>query len=169
MGKLIFALFVLVVGLGVYGAIRRRPNLLPGGFGELVPRTIMVVAIGVPALVFLLSIFRVIPAGQVGVKVLFGQVDPSPLREGLNVLWNPLYEIVPMDVRVLKHTARYDAASKDLQAVHVEMVLNYRVVADRAPEVSGPSGSGTPASSSIRGPRRSSRPTPRPTTPPRSS
>ena len=32
MGKLIFALFVLVVGLGVYGAIRRRPNLLPGGF-----------------------------------------------------------------------------------------------------------------------------------------
>jgi len=40
-----------------------------------------------------------------------------------------------MDVRVLKHTARYDAASKDLQAVHVEMVLNYRVVAERAPEV----------------------------------
>jgi len=32
MSKLIFALFVLVVGLGVYGAIRRRPNLLPGGF-----------------------------------------------------------------------------------------------------------------------------------------
>jgi prohibitin 2 len=135
MGKLIFALFVLVVGFGMYGAIRRRPNLLPGGFGELAPRTILVVAIGVPALVFLLSIFRVIPAGQVGVKVLFGQVDPSPLREGLNVLWNLLYEIVPMDVRVLKHTARYDAASKDLQAVHVEMVLNYRVVADRAPEV----------------------------------
>jgi prohibitin 2 len=37
--------------------------------------------------------------------------------------------------RVQKHTARYDAASKDLQAVHVEMVLNYRVVPERAPEV----------------------------------
>jgi prohibitin 2 len=135
MGKLIFAVFVLVVGLGVYGAIRRRLHLLPSGFGEMVPRAILAVAIGVPALIFLLSIFRVIPAGQVGVKVLFGQVDPAPLREGLNVLWNPLYEIVPMDVRVLKHTARYDAASKDLQAVHVEMVLNYRVVAERAPEV----------------------------------
>jgi regulator of protease activity HflC (stomatin/prohibitin superfamily) len=135
MGKLIFALFVLVVGLGAYGAVRRRLDLLPAGFGAMVPRAILAVAIGVPALIFLLSIFRVIPAGQVGVKVLFGQVDPSPLREGLNVLWNPLYEIVPMDVRVLKHTARYDAASKDLQAVHVEMVLNYRVVAERAPEV----------------------------------
>jgi prohibitin 2 len=135
MGKLIFALFVLVVGLGAYGTIRRRLQLLPSGFGEMVPRAILTVAIGVPALIFLLSIFRVIPAGQVGVKVLFGQVDPSPLREGLNVLWNPLYEIVPMDVRVLKHTARYDAASQDLQAVHVEMVLNYRIVAERAPEV----------------------------------
>jgi hypothetical protein len=56
----------------------------------MVPRAILTVAMGVPALIFLLSIFRVIPAGQVGVKVLFGQVDPSPLREGLNVLWNPL-------------------------------------------------------------------------------
>ena len=40
-----------------------------------------------------------------------------------------------MDVRVVKHAARYDAASKDLQAVHVEIVLNYRVMPDRAPEV----------------------------------
>jgi len=135
MGKLIFALLVLVVGLGLYGAIRRRANLLPESLGQLVPRVILAVAIGVPALIFVLSIFRVIPAGQVGVKVLFGQVDPVPLREGLNVLWNPLYDIVPMDVRVQKHTARYDAASKDLQAVHVEMVLNYRVVPERAPEV----------------------------------
>src|SRR5262249_13469387 len=130
MGKLIFALFVLVIGIGLYGAIRRRPGLLPDGFGQLVPRVILVAAIGVPSLIFFLSILRVIPAGQVGVKVLFGQVDPVPLREGLNVLWNPLYDVVLMDVRVQKHTARYDAASKDLQAVHVEMVLNYRVVSE---------------------------------------
>ena len=37
MGKLIFALLVLVVGLGLYGAIRRRANLLPEGLGQLVP------------------------------------------------------------------------------------------------------------------------------------
>jgi prohibitin 2 len=40
-----------------------------------------------------------------------------------------------MDGRVGKHAAKYDAASKDLQAVHVEMVLNYRLAPDRAPEV----------------------------------
>ena len=68
-------------------------------------------------------------------KVLFGEVEPVPLREGLNVVWNPLYDIVIMDTRVQKHTTRYDAASKDLQAVHVDMVLNYRLMPDRAPDV----------------------------------
>jgi regulator of protease activity HflC (stomatin/prohibitin superfamily) len=95
----------------------------------------LVIAVGIPAVIFAFSIFRIIPAGHVGVKVLFGQVEPLPLWEGLNVVWNPLYEIEVMDTRVQKHTAKYDAASKDLQAVHVEMVLNYRLIPDRAPEV----------------------------------
>jgi regulator of protease activity HflC (stomatin/prohibitin superfamily) len=134
MGKLIFAALVLVVGLAVHGVLRRQEMFRTGPLA-VVPRVVLGLAILVPALVFLFSIFRIIPAGQVGVKVLFGQVDPVPLREGLNVLWNPLYDIVTMDTRVLKHTARYDAASKDLQAVHVEMVLNFRLTPDRAPEV----------------------------------
>ena len=135
MGKLVFAAIVLLMGLASYFGVKRRADLLPGGLGSLVPRAILAVAIGVPALIFIFSIFRVIPAGQVGVKVLFGQVESVPLREGLNVLWNPLFDIVVMDTRVGKHTARYDAASKDLQAVHVEMVLNARLIPDKAPEV----------------------------------
>jgi regulator of protease activity HflC (stomatin/prohibitin superfamily) len=135
MGKLVFAAIVFVVGYMLFVAVRRQRHLLPATLADAVPRVILAFAIGVPALILLFSIFRIIPAGQVGVKVLFGQVDPVPLREGLNVVWNPLYDIVTMDMRVLKHSARYDAASKDLQAVHVDMVLNYRVIPDRAPEV----------------------------------
>jgi regulator of protease activity HflC (stomatin/prohibitin superfamily) len=135
MGKLIFAGLVLLGGLALYGALRRRLGGLPAGLATIVPRAILGLAIGIPAAILAFSIFRIIPAGHVGVKVLFGQVDPTPLREGLNVVWNPLYDIVIMDARVGKHSARYDAASKDLQAVHVEMVLNYRLVPDRAPEV----------------------------------
>src|SRR5262249_51917383 len=52
-----------------------------------------------------------------------------------NVVLNPLYDVVVMDTRVGKHSAKYDAASKDLQAVHVEMVLNYRLAPDHAPKV----------------------------------
>ena len=134
MSKLVFALIVLAVGLAAWTVIRQRPIMREGPLA-LVPRLVLAIAVGVPALIFVFSVFRIIPAGHVGVKVLFGGVDPVPLREGLNVLWNPLYEVVLMDTRVQKHTARYDAASKDLQAVHVEMVLNFRLVPDRAPEV----------------------------------
>jgi regulator of protease activity HflC (stomatin/prohibitin superfamily) len=135
MGKLIFAGIWLLVGLALWTAARRRADLLPGALRALVPVLLLVVAVAPPALIFFFSVFRVIDAGHVGVKVLFGQVDPRPLREGLNVVWNPLYDVVVMDTRVRKHSAKYDAASKDLQAVHVEMVLNYRLNPERAPDV----------------------------------
>ena len=135
MSKLIFAGIVLAVGVTAFLALERRRNLLPGPLGVVVPRLILVLTLAIPFLILTFSVLRVIPAGHVGVKILFGEVDPVPLREGLNIVWNPLYDVVDMDTRVMKHTARYDAASKDLQAVHVEMVLNYRLVPDRAPEV----------------------------------
>lgn len=135
MSKLVFALIWLLVGLVVLGAVRRRGDLLPAPVRGILAPALLLITVAVPTLIVVFSVFRVIPAGQVGVKVLFGQVQPVPLREGLNVVWNPLYEVVLMDTRVLKHQARYDAASKDLQAVHVEMVLNYRLFPDRAPEV----------------------------------
>jgi regulator of protease activity HflC (stomatin/prohibitin superfamily) len=83
--------------------------------------------------VVLLSTFKVIPAGHVGVATLFGQVQPRALAEGLNFI-NPLLDVTLMSTQVQRRTARYDAASKDLQAVHVEMVLNYRLIPERAPE-----------------------------------
>jgi regulator of protease activity HflC (stomatin/prohibitin superfamily) len=135
MGKLVFAAVVFVLGYALYLAVRRQRQWLPPALADIVPRAILAIAIGIPALVFVFSIFRIIPAGHVGVKVLFGEVEPVPLREGLNLVWNPLYDIVIMDTRVQKHTTRYDAASKDLQAVHVDMVLNYRLMPDRAPDV----------------------------------
>jgi regulator of protease activity HflC (stomatin/prohibitin superfamily) len=135
MSKLVFAAAVLLVGLVIHGALRRRAEGLPPGLRTVGSRVVLLLAIGVPAVILFFSVFRIIPAGHVGVKVLFGQVDPTPLREGLNVVLNPLYDIVVMDGRVGKHSARYDAASKDLQAVHVEMVLNYQLHPDRAPEV----------------------------------
>jgi prohibitin 2 len=135
MAKLIFAAVVFALGYFMYLGLHRQRQVLPAAVGVILPRVVLLLSIAIPAVIVFFSVFRIIPAGQVGVKVLFGEVEPVPLREGLNVLWNPLYDVVIMDVRVQKHTARYDAASKDLQAVHVEMVLNYRVVPERAPEV----------------------------------
>jgi len=80
------------------------------------------------------STLRVISAGHVGVPVLFGKVRPIALKEGLNII-NPLYDVVVMDCRVQKHEGKYDAASKDMQNVHVIMALNFRLIPEKAPEV----------------------------------
>jgi regulator of protease activity HflC (stomatin/prohibitin superfamily) len=135
MSKLVFALVVLVVGIALQRILRRQADRLPGGIRSILPPLVGFLAVGVPVAIVVFSVLRIIPAGQVGVKVLFGQVDPTPLREGLNLVWNPLNDVVIMDARVDKHTAKYDAASNDLQAVHVEMVLNFRLEPDRAPDV----------------------------------
>jgi regulator of protease activity HflC (stomatin/prohibitin superfamily) len=119
MGKMIFAAIVFVLGGALYVGVRRQRQLLPATLAEIVPRAILAFAIGIPALIVLFSVFRIIPAGQVGVKVLFGEVEPVP----------------PAARASTSHTTRYDAASKDLQAVHVDMVLNYRLMPDRAPDV----------------------------------
>jgi len=80
------------------------------------------------------SIFRVVPAGHVGVPVLFGEVKEPALTEGLNII-NPLYDVEIMDCRIMKHEGQYDAASKDMQNVHVTMALNFRIIPEKAPYI----------------------------------
>ena len=140
MGKLIFALILFALGIGASRALASVAAAPSGPWQRAAPhlrlasRVVLAIGVVVPALVVLLSTFKVIPAGHVGVATLFGQVQPRALPEGLNFI-NPLLDVTLMSTQVQRRTARYDAASKDLQAVHVEMVLNYRLIPDRAPEV----------------------------------
>ncbi len=113
-------------------ASSQRDFGIAGGLKALRLLAFFLVPIG--GLVILSSGIRMISAGHVGVALLFGKVQPVALHEGINLV-NPLYDVIQMDTRVQKHQARYDAASKDLQAVHVEMVVNYRLTPDKATEV----------------------------------
>jgi regulator of protease activity HflC (stomatin/prohibitin superfamily) len=139
MAKLIFALILFALGVGASRALVSMAAAPSGPWQRAAPhlrlasRVVLAIGVVVPALVVLLSTFKVIPAGHVGVATLFGQVQPRALPEGLNFI-NPLLDVTQMSTQVQRRTARYDAASKDLQAVHVEMVLNYRLIPDRAPE-----------------------------------
>jgi len=60
-----------------------------------------------------LSMFKVIDAGQVGVKTLYGKVDNDVLYSGLNVV-NPLVEVTTFDVKTQNYTmsAIHDEGSK---------------------------------------------------------
>jgi regulator of protease activity HflC (stomatin/prohibitin superfamily) len=60
-----------------------------------------------------LSMFKVIDAGEVGVKTLYGKVDNQVLYSGLNVI-NPLVEVTTFDVKTQNYTmsAIHDEGSK---------------------------------------------------------
>jgi regulator of protease activity HflC (stomatin/prohibitin superfamily) len=142
MGKLIFAGVVLLLGVGLWKFLQRLAVGARQQRGEPLARGIiigshasLIVAAGIAAVIFITSIFVIIPTGFVGVKVLFGNVDPQPLYPGFNVIWNPLYDVVKMDTRVVKFEEKYDAASKDQQVVHTRMALNLRLIPERAPDV----------------------------------
>ena len=142
MAKLIFAGVMLILGVAISrflrrladGAVANRRHEWVRTF-EVGSQVVLAGGVLIAATIFITSIFVVIPAGHVGVKVLFGNVDPRPLSPGLNIIWNPLYDVEKMDTRVVKFQEKYDAASKDQQIVHVMMALNLRLIPERAPEV----------------------------------
>ncbi len=146
--RLVFGILFMFggwLGARILGTMAARSTPAFGVVGGLkLLRGLAMALIPLGALMVFSSGVRMIAAGHVGVAVLFGKVQPIALHEGLNLV-NPLYDVVEMDTRVQKHQARYDAASRDLQAVHVEMVLNYRLKPDQATAVYqriGPSYSG---------------------------
>jgi hypothetical protein len=53
MGKLVFAAIVFLLGYALYVGVRRQRQLLPATLAEIVPRAILAVAIGIPALIVL--------------------------------------------------------------------------------------------------------------------
>jgi prohibitin 2 len=76
----------------------------------------------------LMSSIRVVGTGQVGVVTQFGKVTGRELDEGLSFVlpWG-LNSVAIYDVKVQKETVRSTAASKDLQDVSSQIVLNYRL------------------------------------------
>jgi regulator of protease activity HflC (stomatin/prohibitin superfamily) len=74
------------------------------------------------------SAFRTIDTGKVGVVTQFGQVTGRELGEGLSmVLPFGLNNVTVYDIKVQKEVAATQAATKDLQDVTAEVVLNYHL------------------------------------------
>lgn len=72
------------------------------------------------------STVTVIPAGHVGVKVLFGRVQPEVLTEGLHLI-NPLLSVVKMSVRTQEIFEHAEVPSKEGLNVVLEASLLYHV------------------------------------------
>jgi prohibitin 2 len=85
------------------------------------------VVLGGFAVLFALSTFTVISAGHQGVQVTMGQVNMQTLNEGLHFV-NPISDVQEVSVRVTKaELQNANAGTKDLQIVHTNIVVNYRL------------------------------------------
>ena len=138
MAIVIFGILVILVGITV---IRKNP--LTAKFSGLVE--IAGVAIVLVGLV-LTSIVQV-GAGEVGVKTLFGKVEPGILNSGLNFI-NPFDEVTKFPIRTQNYTmsAQHnegdvmgDDAIRVLSADGLEVVIDltvlYHVIPSEAPKV----------------------------------
>ena len=114
---------ILVVAAVVLGIIFSQRTLgIIGG-----------VVIFVAGLMF--STFTVISAGHTGVQVTLGEVNPSPLTEGVHFV-NPISQVKDVDVRLQKAELKgAQAGTKDLQVVHTDIVVNFRLDPLKVPHI----------------------------------
>ena len=101
----------------------------------IVPRIIIFGAIFIVALIFLFGLFYTISAGERGVLLTFGKPNMEAKGEGLHFKYPLVQKIVKMQVQTQKYEAELTAASRDLQDVRTKIAINYRIVAERAPEI----------------------------------
>jgi len=103
------------------------------GLKRISPFVIVAVAL---FLVWVFSPFVIVGAGERG--VVFNQfhgVDQKILGEGFSFIVPVVERIIKMDVRIRKSDTRATAASKDLQTVGTEIVLNFHLFPDKVNKI----------------------------------
>ena len=136
----LIVLGVLIFIVGIF--VSRQPDQ-SARFGNMIRIGGLVVIIAGA----LTSMFKVIDAGTVGVKSIFGKVDNDVLYSGLNVI-NPIAEITTFDVKTQNYTmsgvtdegaAAGDDALRVLSADGLEVIIDlsvlFRVKATSAPVI----------------------------------
>jgi regulator of protease activity HflC (stomatin/prohibitin superfamily) len=101
-------------------------------FNKTLPASI---SIGVVLVVFAFQCFTVIPAGHIGVQVTLGEVNQQTLAEGAHFV-NPISRVKEVEVRLTTYRINNaSAGTKDLQQIHTDVVLNYRLDGSKAAHI----------------------------------
>jgi len=121
-----FLFFILMVFGIIAAAVWKVTGSLP------FPKWLPIVAI--PVLLLLASCLKVVPAGHVGVQVLFGNVYPEVLPAGLHII-NPLVTVHHMSVRTQELFEHAETPSREGLNVVVEVSLLYHVNPEAAAQI----------------------------------
>ena len=112
---LIIIAVLLLVALTIFGAVNKQTTT---GFATgLIAAIVLLVADSV----------TVVGAGERGVQVTFGDVNPVVLDSGVHFI-NPLSTVHEINVQLQRSTMEGAAAgTKDLQQVHTDITINYHL------------------------------------------
>lgn len=91
--------------------------------------------LGILLLILLFGMIYTIEAGERGVLLTFGKPDLDAKGEGIHFKIPIVQKVQKMDVKTQKYEADLTAASADLQDVNTKIAINYRITADRVPEI----------------------------------
>lgn len=123
-------MFAILIGLflGVVTAVAIGMLLEKWAPGILAGLVLFLAVVG-------FSSFTVISAGHTGVQVTLGEVNPMPLTEGVHFV-NPISSVKDVDVRLQKAQLNgANAGTKDLQVVHTDIVVNFRLDPAKVPHI----------------------------------
>ena len=85
--------------------------------------------------VLIFESFTVVPGGYVGVQVTLGKINPEALQEGAQLV-NPISTVRNVDVRLQRAELKgASAGTKDLQQVHTDIVVNFRLSGNKVPHI----------------------------------
>lgn len=90
--------------------------------------------VGAGVLLFGGSTFEIVTPGYRGVVTRFGRVLPQPMEEGLNFKM-PFDSVQEWNVQVQKIETSTNAGSSDLQTVHTDVSVNYRLNPESTPQI----------------------------------
>lgn len=138
---------MFLIFLGIFIAVLTSLLSRNNPKAEMVGRIGRYTGFGLAILGALTSMFAQIDPGQVGVKKLFGKVQPGILTEGLNFI-NPLIDVERFDIRTQNYTmsGMHDEGEKmgddairvlsaDGLEVQIDLTILFRLMPDKAPDV----------------------------------
>lgn len=113
-------------------AFRSNANEPAPTFDMTLPSTI---SLGLVLSTVVFQCFTVVPAGHIGVQVTLGEVNQQTLAEGAHFV-NPISRVKEVEVRlVTAQLKQASAGTKDLQQIHTDIVLNYRIDGSKAAHI----------------------------------
>lgn len=119
----------LIAGVIAFFAFRRFKRT-----GRRQESNVALGGIAVAAVVVVLQLFTVVPAGTVGVIDFLGNVSDNTLKAGVNLV-NPMANVVKFSIKTQEFKEEMNVPSEEGLSVNLEISLLYRLNPDQANQI----------------------------------